>query len=303
MTAQPEHHDLIRAYADGELSAADAAAFEARLANEPDLARRVAFERALRDRVSSVLGDSPSAPDALRGRIAAALASDTDETSLPPAQTDVIGGDTNRGFWSRSRVNVFAVAACLALVGGAVLIGIFLPNIDQQQQRAAAAQLVQEAAALIATEHNLCADNADRRAAKLRFDDVDAAALGIATYLETPDDDLVPDLSALDLTFIGAGPCKVPGEHRSVHLMFKGLANGANADSMLSIYLTADAGQFDGGADPMTIGEWYISDLRDAIGDPVWRTTDGDLVWFICTPDTALLEAAADHLTQRMQTR
>ena len=77
MSDLPPH--VIRAYVDGEETSPDAASIAQQADSDPELARQIAFEKALRERVGRAMETGP-APEALHEQVAAAI-----------GQPDVVG--------------------------------------------------------------------------------------------------------------------------------------------------------------------------------------------------------------------
>ena len=123
---------LIRLYCDGELSPEQVADFEKQLLADPGAKRAVTeqieVERRLRGCVDSAIkSHCPCAPKDLDLRIKV-LFSQVNETS-----GDVVGRIGREQTRQRlpQRANIFAIAATLALIAGAVLFGIFGRTIDE----------------------------------------------------------------------------------------------------------------------------------------------------------------------------
>lgn len=200
----------IRMYCDGELGPDEAARLEREILADPSRRAGVEFERKLRDRVRDVLRDEP-VPAGLSDRVRALAGEARDPAAATPSQT------RRRSWWQGpQRANVFAVAASLALVAGAVIFGVFGRPIDAW--RPVVFDAATAAAAAVAGEH---ADSATRGSALTRalpFATRDAATAGLAGPLGGS---AVADLEDLGYTFVGGAPCKVPRCELGCHLVYR----------------------------------------------------------------------------------
>ncbi len=212
----------IRLFCDGELSPQEAEAIEAKLREQTEPRAHAEFERRLRERIGAVL-KAPSAPPAdLADRIREALSSDV-VAADPVAQPT-----RHRSWWQgTTHANAFAVAASLVLVVGAVLFGIFGPEIDSRPGPGTpgTTEIVAEAAAAVAREHLTRADrSAAGGAGSARFRTRELAAGGLAEYLGEAGG--VYDLSDLGYAFLGGDICDVPHCDRGCHLIYRRAGNG-----------------------------------------------------------------------------
>jgi anti-sigma factor RsiW len=215
----------IRLFLDGELPDAEAREVEQKVQLDPRLGRGVAFERNLREHVRGVLLDQ-AAPAGLDDRIRQALAGDP---KPQPATTD-------RAWWrSPNRANVFAVAASLTLVLGAVLFGILGPQIDTLRAPIAPGAAV-EAAAAAAGEHVIVATSAMEAPLPSRApDEVEqllAPYLGPSTRIF--------DLSDLGYEFVTGGPCTLPNCEQGCHLFYW---KTEGQPGLVSLHVMPDRGQ------------------------------------------------------------
>ena len=138
--------ELIRLDCDGELDQAQAEQLQRHLEAHPEDRTLVESERRLRERVGVVMTAAcPSAPADLAERIRHRLETDEADVEAEPA-----GFSFAQWLQGPRRANVYAVAASLVVVAGAVLIGILGTPIDDQPTRAGQAV---EAAASVAGEH------------------------------------------------------------------------------------------------------------------------------------------------------
>ena len=108
----------LMAYADGELSGADAAAVARSIAADPDVARRVAVFAQTRARLAALGAAQDEVPEALRARVAATIAAHAAARARDTAPPT--GGDVLRPAFGRRMVPAWplALAASLALAVG-----------------------------------------------------------------------------------------------------------------------------------------------------------------------------------------
>lgn len=269
----------IRAYADGELEAAEAEAVRAAVEADPDLAARVRFEQDLRQRVGSVMSEAPSAPAGLREQI------------LAPAPVASITPEGRSWLAGPTRANFAAVAAVLVLVTGAIMLGIFGPQIDRLGIESPAEQLVGDTALYVDGEHINCASDPAHRERKLGWTERAEASEALGMHLGGCRVE-VPDLTELGFDFVGCGPCALPGPTTSGHLLYVRDDRTAAA----SIFVVAEQGQY---------GDGEIDSTVDAPGCSrlVFQGSDGDVHYFVCCCDDADFERLVEGLRQVLRVR
>ncbi len=282
--------EYVRLFVDGELSTGDAAHIEQQMASDPDLRRRVEFERGLRERVAAALAsDAPESPANLESSVRAAL-------SATPESSDVAGRiePVARAVVTPSppRANFFLLAASLMIVAGAVLFGIFGRPIDSAPGPGQG-DVVAESAFFVAGEHDRCSGDQLQLLAKLVYRDASEAFAALATHLG-PGRVPAIDLSSIGFEFVGGGECHVPAADRSGHLMYLKSGGAGDADSsMVSIFMVPDEGQFSHlQTMPRINGAWI--ELTDR-AEPctVLFTTNGSMAYFLCCCDAASVEDTA----------
>lgn len=258
---EPLTNNQIRAYCDGELSPEQATAVEQHLEAHPDDRRRVAFERALRESVGRAMREqAPAAPAGLAEGIRRA-ARETSGESLLESPSESSGKTTGReavgaarlGSASYSgpdaggmrikplRINYFAVAACLVLIGAAVLIGIFGPNINDRDP---AENWAQQAAVHVAEEHLDCANAPQRLADRIEQYDPAQVERSLTRLLGRGQAVTVFDLSSLGYAFLGGGRCRVPGTEHDMagHLIYERVQG---SPGLVTVHVVPDVGQFE----------------------------------------------------------
>ncbi|MHC4217873.1 MAG: anti-sigma factor family protein [Planctomycetota bacterium] len=239
MSGQPTVR-TIRLYCDGELSDAEARSFEQRMEQDPRLSGRVEFEQRLKERVDQVLrAGSPPVPTEL---------ADGMRQTLTRESADVAGGidgeatpeTADRAWWSNPRrANLFAVAACLALVAGAVLFGILGPQIDTLRM-SPTTSVTAEAAAAVAGEHVKATTGLPRMTQESSYRTPDDARRGLVEQLG-----VVPaifDLREIGYEFVAGNTCDVPGCERGCHLVYR---TSRGQPGIVTLHVVPDRGQID----------------------------------------------------------
>lgn len=229
---------VIRQYCDGELPREQTEEIEAHLRDHPEQEAWVAFERNLHDHVGSVMrADCPGAPPELRERVSTRIA---EAAARDAADGEPLEGGAIAAWWrGPMRANVFAVAACLALVAGAVLFGIFGRPIDSWQ-RPGLIDAVSEAAAAVASEHVTATTDPAAIEGKLAYHTPDRAARELAGLLRPAAG--VFDLSDVGYEFYGGNMCDVPHcPEGGCHLIYRRAGERAG---LVTLHIVPDLGQF-----------------------------------------------------------
>ncbi len=322
---------LIRQFCDGELDDERTAAFERRIAADPDLAGQVRFERTLCEKISRAMNEmnattAPTPADLaprVRAALAAAaaepafeLATDSREDGAPtpggnglapapgaaarpaarpvprPAARPVPRPAARSWLAGPPRANVFAVAATLAVIAGAVLFGIFGRPIDSV--RRTIAEPATEIAQFVSGEHHRCAGDPDARERKATWRGP-AAAEGLRGYLGHE----VPIFHVPGYQFIGAGRCHIPGADLSAHLVYASTERGSDGcpNATLSLFVVPS----DAIGPGMRVGEhwaWVRIGDRPTCGRTVACAEDGSLVYFMVCCNDVEIPAIADTISR-----
>ena len=222
--------ELIRLDCDGELDQAQAEQLQRHLEAHPEDRKRVEAERRLRERVGIVMTAAcPSAPADLAERIQHRLETDKAEVEAEPA-----GFSFARWLQGPRRANVFAVAASLFVVAGAVLVGILGTPIDDQPTRVGQAV---EAAASVAGEH-VATTGSD--GAMITYSSLGEAQRLIEDHLDAAL--TVFELGDAGYEFVGAMECDVPHCERGCHFLYRRVGG---VPGLVSLHIVPDRGQFD----------------------------------------------------------
>ncbi len=221
--------ELIRLDCDGELDQAQARQLQRHLQAHPEDRRLVESERRLRERVGIVMTAAcPSAPADLAERIQNRLETDKADVEAEPA-----GFSFGQWLQGPRRANVYAVAASLVVVAGAVLVGILGTPIDDQPTRAGQAV---EAAASVAGEHVATASEG----AMIAYSSLGEAQRLMEGHLEAAL--TVFDLGDAGYEFVGAMKCDVPHCERGCHFLYR---RQGRRPGLVSLHIVPDYGQFD----------------------------------------------------------
>jgi anti-sigma factor RsiW len=248
--SEPPTPKTIRLYCDGELPDEQAQPVEQQLQQDPRLAARLEFEQRLKEHVGAVMrADGPRAPAGLADTIRQTLAKDEGQPqdSRVGDAGAVVGridggpqpAHGGRAWWrGPNRANLFAVAACLALVVGAVLFGILGPPIDTLRVTGRADAAV-EAAAAVAGEHVKITNTLDMVVEGSRFHAPDEARRGLARDLGAPPP--IFDISDLGFKFVAGDTCDLPRCERGCHFLYY---RSQGKPGIVSLHIVPDRGQF-----------------------------------------------------------
>lgn len=257
---------LLRLAADDELTADEADRLERHLREHPEDRARIDAERGLRARVGQLGAQAPAPSSDLRERVAGILAGDASEADAPVIRR------TDRSFWQRSLAPL-AIAASLLLVVSASLI------IRQAAVSTSGAWMSEtfgaEVAGFVDREHDRCAGLNDATNMKFVTNTIDGAnALMLKRLGAAP---ATIDLSSRGLTLAGAGACHVPGEGRSVHVLYRPTGEDG---APVSLFVQSGAAAFEG-VDERSLCIQRPSGERDEV--LVWRR-DGLLYYLVSPP-------------------
>jgi hypothetical protein len=275
--------EAIRAYADGERSAAEVAPFR-----DEAFDRGVAFERALRDSTARVMGPV-AAPAALRAKIEAMAreARERGEQDALAERLEARGGQTrDRGFWSSQRRLIGAMAAVLTLT----LVGVFALQwarlsgpVDPMAYRARLARHVTQ-------EHTRTLERSSYADAKYIYTTLEPAADRLGGRFEQS---LTLPPCGEKTTFRGASPCRVPGKGPSAHFQF--FSESPEGERVcFSIFIRRDHGEL-----ALDEHQGYLIDNQacgvEGVEIIVWRR-DGLLYTLVCSQGGEMLDSLLQEL-------
>lgn len=257
---------LARCAADGELSDADARAYEAAKARHPGLEQLERSERAMRGAVGRCM-DVGDCPMALRARISDLLARPEAEPVVAVDSSDGVGTSGPYRFPTWHRVLAMAAAVALVVVGSLYFRsnepGVLPTDLPTGVQLAG----------FMSSEHMRClgAPESLRKFTERDLERVPAAFREVLGERVTTEQLLLGEAN-----FIAAGQCRVPGKGPSVHLLYEVFdAQGSRVEVSLYIQRCVDPRFVDGKAYVVGTG---ASDDGGIIG---WRR--GEVVYFMVT--------------------
>ncbi len=204
---------LIRAAADGELSAEQSRVLETLRSSDASVDSAIEFESQLRRHVATAMHEPAAAPAALRANI----------ESIFAQERDVVGPAATRStsFWNR-RAGWLAAAAAILVVASATMITQWPVN-KQPLPVTGVAPIDQgmfiAASRFIAKEHNRCAPFERYFDLKMKVRDSAEATDTVVKLLGAPPTRI--ELDDAGYQFAGMGPCAVPGPGASVHMIYR----------------------------------------------------------------------------------
>lgn len=282
---EPISLQTVRLYVDGELAADDAARLERLLEADSLLRRQVAAEQRLRESIGRSL--RASAPADLLGRIQTALAAAPAEAPSPETDAEAprpqlpgarrSGASRPRSAWhprrwfvGPQRVNVFAVAACLMLVAGAVLVGIYGRTIDQLRWQQPVDVAGLDLLELAQQEHARSGDAAQTKKECCMHSPAEAVTKLQSMFGPGVE---VPDLSAAGFLFDGGKFCRFHDQPLP-QLMYRSATGGPR----ISIFIAKDLGDVD-------CSSGKLSGCDDAGDHRAWRQDGLVYVMKACLPE------------------
>jgi hypothetical protein len=280
---------LIRMHCDGELSPQQEVELQRCLDEHPDcremFQRQVEFEKRLRECLRSTMkAGCECAPKSLCESVRAACAQGGAEA--PAKASPGKSGGGSGGFWSfrmPMRANIFAVAATLMLVAGAILFGIFGRSIDDVP-RLTGAELVSRAAVSASGKHDevtkdKSSTHEQTRALAERESEAD---------LKSPSPIPVFNFDDLGYKFIGSNACDMRLPERSRQFVYQ-LDTEDARKPMVSVFIVPKRGACRGmcnGADPT---HWDVADVTTKCNHKVIYTSDRQFIYFlVCCRETDL---------------
>lgn len=281
MTEGPHHHDhsgeqlslssdaaLVRAAADGEVTAADQRRLDGLLDSNPDWSSRMEFERSLREATGRVMG-AVSTPAGLADRVRAAIRADDELAD----SIEALSPETRKpSFWTRRTWMSVAAVFVLGLSAALILQANQLSRVNLSSDQLAYRQ---QLAGFLTTQHDkTCEDLVKaQHGGKLKFLDPTeyeaemAKALNHAVKVPSCD-------RSRKVYFAGGGRCGVPGQGPSGHMVY-------NADFApdISVFIKLDNGEL-----PLKEGRTYALATEDCglAGTRILtRSVDGVLYFFV----------------------
>lgn len=275
-----ERTRLLRAAADGELTAQDRSDLEAHLRTNPDDAAVVLFEQRLRESVGVEVWGEPSAD--LRARIAGLCAGSTSpdiKQSKPLHRLSPFG---NVGL-------LWAYGSLAAILLVAVGIAVWLPrpgaNLPPQGTLVTASHR-EALSSFISAQHKACEVSAAMVSKRFRIGPLSDATAPLSDILG-----VTPDLSSLNhpnVRYLGASECAVPGDGNSIHIVLDVTSSvtGSSEAALVSLFIQRDTGEV-----AIETGQAYELTATGGDGPPivVWR--DGVMIYFLRSSSPTELDA------------
>jgi hypothetical protein len=249
------------------------------------------FERSLRQRVGKLMGQPTGAPWELKNQIRMAMQQDHVD-----ARPQAANESRRWRLWTHGgapRTNIFAIAATLALIGGAVLFGIFGNTIDDIPIQPAAVDLVAEVATVAGNEHDQFATDSELLQSQNAYRSVSMAEDELSKSLGSPVH--IADLSSLGYEFCGAGPCILPIDADSGHLVYRKRVPEGERSPMVSVFVFPNKRKCGTKiCDSQPCLEWIVAkEPCSKCRHRVLRNSDGNLVYLlVCCVDKDLKPVA-----------
>jgi anti-sigma factor RsiW len=234
----PEPHDgvsertrLLRAAADGELDAVDAALLKRHLEQQPEDCAVIDAERRLRSELAD-LAKEP-VPASVSARLAARVAASARSDDRHEVRSEVVGRvDPSKGV-----LRMLALAALVAIVaiGGTILTTHLLSPAPAVEREGYRTELIR----FIDQHQHTCEVHAELVGTYLTTTAMDKVPHALAGILGGSPD--LGELEAQGFVLLGAGRCAVPGRGRSARLVFRAPPEAGQAvGSILSLHIQED---------------------------------------------------------------
>lgn len=230
--------ELLRAAADGELTAAQSDELDLHLASHPDDRSVIEFERRLRASVKASALEP--APVALRDRVAASYEPRHGHPH-DPAPIPIRARHHRR---LPQTVRWLAVAASVAIIAGGALVTLRPSGTGFSGGAPMTASYRASLVSFISSQHQECEINADLIGTRFKTTRLDDVPAEFSRVLGTAPD--VGHIEDYGFKLLGAGPCAVPGRGKSVRMVLE-LTDPARTQSghgaLVSLHIQQDTGE------------------------------------------------------------
>jgi hypothetical protein len=295
---------MIRRFADGELDLNQRLAMERALEQSTELRRVLAFERELRTRVARVMHRAaPTAPAGLHQKIAQAL-QEMPETADAAAILANITPDPSKDAVMAprrsplTRPNVFAMAASLALVAGAVLFGIYGTPIDRWRLgNTAGVAPITEITEFVTRAHDQLAGNAESREKTLCGQSCQDACSNISKQFGCPKEVPSIDLHGLGYEWIGHRELGIPHYQKSAQLVFH-RTDPDRPPAMASVFV--GFGRMIEAEKVAEPGSWTTMPLSSGCTHVVYLSSDGSIDYLLVCCDAGDMDRLAEAIGEQL---
>jgi hypothetical protein len=190
---------------------------------------------------------------------------------------------------------VLAIAATLALIGGAVLFGIFGRTIDDIAP-GSGTDLIAEAAVFVDSQHTASARTVAATPSGESPNRIAAAEAELSEWLGVPVS--IFDLQPAGYSLVSASHSGMPVPAKSAHLLYRKIVEPGQPAPLLSVFIVRDSGRCGeklcAGLDP---GKWCcLSETGVKCKRRILRGTDGQLVYFLVGCNERDLNPVTDQI-------
>jgi len=247
---KPEAGALYRAMADGELSPAQQAAYDAACAHDAQHSNRLEHERQLRAAVGRVLG-ADSAPAALRMQLKT-MFDESPSVDIAASSLRIDRGAPVARSWQRPWWMGMAAGFVLA-AGLMMILAPWKSGTPAQHQGTQGNQIAVEGGpysttrlvSFLTEQHDRCANLGSFFHDKMQYRtraDAERAAIELLSAVPAVFDLHDGELTQMGYHFEGLGRCQVPGRGKSAHLIYTSNEAG---HAPISLWVQQDTGEWD----------------------------------------------------------
>lgn len=233
---------MLRACADGELCPDQCDRLKQYLAEHPEAAGQVEFERALKGSCERVMGAGCGCPNSLRDKIEA-MACECMAASGMASGIEASNERTRKASYWKLSPAMSSMAAVLVLAGGALIwqsSSVISSGGGFGAVQTTPVSYAERVGDFVAREHVRCCEET-AAAAKLIHSDINEAAAYFSEKFNMPVATPDPDYGSSKIRFYGGGDCHVPATSGSGHLRFDAVGDDGEVVS-LSLFVSPDPG-------------------------------------------------------------
>ena len=245
--------------------------------------------------------DCECAPKSLCECIRKACAQASADVSAKPAHRSAAPPRSASGlgwlFRGPARANVFAVAATLMLVAGAILFGIFGRSIDDVP-RLTTADLVSRAAVAASGQHDECTSGKMTTPEQTRT----LAQTQLTSYLKVDPPIQVFDFDDLGYKFIGSNACDMRLPERCGQLVYKSTKPGEHTP-MVSVFIVPNRGECGKMCNGGDLSRWSAAEAAVKCNHRVMYSNDRRLIYFLVCCNENDLDALSQRIAQTLKSK